>query len=592
MKKVLSVFLVCILLLSTMTIAMAEFANGTFTGTGNGLMGEIEVSVTVVEGKITDIQVVNSSETQDISDPAYEEISKAIIDNQSTQVDMVSGATFTSEGFIAAIENALGLREEKEDAGIPFEKIDVIVIGAGMAGLTTATRAAELGMNVLVLEQTGSVGGTAMVAGGTLLGAGTKMQKDANIEDDPELCYADFVRLGGAGNFNEEIARTFSEISGEAVDWLDEMGTDFGDREPYFGVYQPLNVARNYSGKGGASAFTTTLNSELEKYIDQKNAYISFNTTVTNLLTDETTQAIVGCEALLQDGSKVEYFAPATVICTGGYAGSEELLLKYNFDNVLTTAPAFVSGDGYKWLEELDAAFTNMDFCTAYAGGIPTGENFRDFSYFAVQNGSLWIDVNGNRMADEVGGDSKVKSDAWSYSEENIVYTVFSQEMILEDAKIFSSGPWGSVKEEFEPFMASLIENGLGWQADTVEELAEKVGLPVEAFVQTINNYNDGCKAGEDAFGRTVLTPMENGPFYGVKTVPYVMITSGGPMMNEKCEVYNSQGLIIEGVYIAGEIVGMANVGGLNSIGGMGHSNCLIWGKQAAEVIYEKLQQQ
>lgn len=587
-KKLLSALLVCIMVFSMAVVAGAEFNNGIHTGTGNGLMGEIEVAVTVAEGKITEIEVVTSSETADISTPAYEQITQQVIANQNLEVDMVSGATFTSKGFVEAIEDALDLKEDVKDTGIPFEKTDVIVIGAGMAGLSTAARAAQLGLNVLVLEQTGSVGGTAMVAGGTLLGAGTKMQAKANIEDDPELCFADFVRLGGAGTFNEEIARTFSEISGEAVDWLDDMGTDFGDREPYFGVYQPLNIARNYSGKGGASAFITALNGELEKHIDKKKVYISYNTTVTGLVTDEE-GTVVGCNATLRDGTKAEYLAPATVICTGGYAGSEELLKKYNFDNVLTTAPAFVSGDGFKWLEELNAAFTNMDFCTAYAGGIPTSDDFRDFGYFAVQNGCLWIDINGNRMADEVGGDSKVKSDTWSDAEENIVYTVFSEEMILQDAKIFSTGPWGSVQEEFEPFMNQLIEKGLGWQGDTIEELAEKAGLPKEAFVATINSYNEGSAAGVDEFGRTQLTPMENGPFYAVKTVPYVMITSGGPMMNDMCEVYNTDGLVIEGVYIAGEIVGMANVGGLNSIGGMGHSNCLVWGKQAAEVISEKL---
>lgn len=108
------------------------------------------------------------------------------------------------------------------------------------------------------------------------------MQKEAGIEDDPDLCFADFVRLGGAGNFNEEIAREFAEISGEAVDWLDDLGTDFGDRVPYFGVYQPLNVARNYSGKGGARAFVVSLYAELEKYFST-NAYMMLNTYVTVL---------------------------------------------------------------------------------------------------------------------------------------------------------------------------------------------------------------------------------------------------------------------------------------------------------------------
>lgn len=587
MRKFLSLLLALTMVFTMAVVtANAEFADGTYTGAGNGLMGPINVTVTVEGGKITQIEI--NSHSENAGDAAIAAIPQAIIDSQSCDVDIVSNATFTSNGIIEAVKDALGLLEKTEDAGIPFEKADVIVIGAGMAGMTTATRAAQLGLNVLVLEQAANVGGSAMVAGGTLLGCGTKMQKEAGIEDDPELCFADFVRLGGAGTFNEEIARVFSEISGESVDWLDDLGCDFGDREPYFGVYQPLNVARNYSGNGGASAFIAALSKELDNYIG-KNAYVSLNTYVEGLLVDEN-GVVIGCRAKLADGSEVEYTAPATVVCTGGYGGSEELLNKYNFANVLTTSPTCVTGDGYAWLEELNAAFTNMDFCTSYAGGIATGDNFRDFSYFDTQNGALWINTAGERMADEVGADSHVKSETWANSDQNIVYTVFSSEMLIPDAKVFSNGPWGSVKQEFDPFMEMLIEKGLAWKADSVEELAEKAGLPVDTFAATIAAYNEGCKTGNDPFGRTQqLVAMENGPFYAVKTIPYVMITSGGPMMNTDCQVINNDGLAIEGVYIAGEIVGMANVGGLNSIGGMGHGNCLVWGKHAAEVIAAKL---
>lgn len=592
MRKILSLMMALIMALSLSPMAMAEsFTDGTYTGSGKGMMGNIEVSVTVEGGKITAVEVTAQSETAGISDPALESIPQAIVDAQSWEVDVVAGATFTSNGIMEAVKNAITGEGDtaEEPAEIPFEQADIIVIGAGMAGMTAATRAAELGLNVLVLEQTGSVGGSAMVAGGTLLGCGTKMQEEAGIEDDPDLCFADFVRLGGAGNFNEEIAREFSEISGEAVDWLDELGTDFGDREPYFGVYQPLNVARNYSGNGGASAFITALSNELDNYIG-KNAYIALNTRVDELITDES-GAVVGVKATAADGSQVEYYAPATAICTGGYGGSEELLKQYNFDNVLSTSPSFVTGDGYRWLEELGAAFTNMDFCTAYAGGIRTNpENFFDFNYFNVTNGCLWVDVNGNRMANETGADSKVKSDSWSYAEQNLVYTVFSKEMLIPDAMVFSGGAWGSVPEDFDTFMAELIEQGIAFQADTVEELAEKAGLPVDAFTATIAAYNEGCATGNDPFGRTEqLVAMENGPFYAVQTMPYVMITSGGPMMNVDCQVVRTDGTIIEGAYIAGEIVGMANVGGHNSIGGMGHGNCLTWGKKVAEVVAEKL---
>lgn len=580
MRRLVSIVLVAAMVLS-FAVAYGEYADGVFSGVGAGLMGDITVSVTVEGGKITGVEVVSHEESAGISDPAVEGIPAAIVEAQSPDVDVVAGATLTSKGIIAAVKDALGLTEE--DGGIPFEQPDVIVIGAGMAGLTAAARSAELGLNVLVVEQTGNVGGSAMVAGGTLLGNNTKMQKEAGIEDSPELAFADFVRLGGVGRFNEELARKYTEISGAAVDWLDDLGCDFGNREPYFGVYAPLNVARNYSGNGGGSAFITALYGGLEPYLG-KNAYIAYNTKVTDLLTDES-GAVVGVKAIAADGSEVTYTAPATIICTGGYGGSEAVLKQYNFDNVLTTSPKFVSGDGYIWLEKLDAVFTNMDVCAAYAGAIPSGDFFT-FNYFNTTNGSLWIDIHGKRMANESGADSTVKSLAWTNADENIVYTVYSDEMILEGKSVFNASGFGGPIEDTDSIMTALLEKGVAWKADTIEDLAKAVGLPVEAFAATIAEYNAGCAAGADAFGRTDLTPMEKGPFYAVKTVPFVMLTNGGPMMNADCQVYRKDGTLIGGAYIAGELVGMSNVG---AIGGSAHGNCLVWGKQAAEVIAAKL---
>lgn len=197
------------------------------------------------------------------------------------------------------------------------------------------------------------------------------------------------------------------------------------------------------------------------------------NTYVTGLVTNDE-GAVIGAKARLADGTETTLLAPATVICTGGYAGNEELLNKYNFENVLSTSPACVTGDGYAWLEELGAPLTNMDFCTAYAGGIPTSDDFRSFGYFNATNGALWINTNGERMADETGADSHVKSETWANAPHNIVYTVFSSEMLIPDAKVFSTGAWGSVKEEFDPYVESLIEKGLAWKADTIRRAGGK----------------------------------------------------------------------------------------------------------------------
>ena len=163
MRKFLSLLLALVMVLCCIP-AVAETADGVYEGTGAGLNGAIKVSVTVSGGKITEVKVLEHSETAGISDPAIEKIPAAIVEAQSADVDIVSGATFTSKGIIEAVKNALNPDEAKE-ATMPFEQPDILVIGAGMAGLATAARAAELGLNVLVVDQAATYGGSANVAG-------------------------------------------------------------------------------------------------------------------------------------------------------------------------------------------------------------------------------------------------------------------------------------------------------------------------------------------------------------------------------------------------------------------------------------------
>lgn len=134
MRKILSLMMALVMALSLSPMAMAEsFTDGTYTGSGKGMMGNIEVSVTVEGGKITAVEVTSQSETAGISDPALETIPQAIVDAQSWEVDAVAGATFTSNGIMEAVKNAITGEGDtaEEPAEIPFEQTDIIVIGAG-----------------------------------------------------------------------------------------------------------------------------------------------------------------------------------------------------------------------------------------------------------------------------------------------------------------------------------------------------------------------------------------------------------------------------------------------------------------------------
>ena len=584
--------ILCLMLAACLMLCGTVLAqDGTFTGSAAGMGGAVNVTVTVEGGKIVSVEVGEHSETPGISDPAIEQIPAAIVEAQSTDVEGVSGATVTSEAIKQAVAAALsGEVEEAQAVEIPFEQPDVIVIGAGMAGLTAAVRASELGANVLVFEQMPKVGGSAAVAGGSIVGAETIIEKEAGIEDSVDLLYADFPRLGGEGNFNPEVARKFAERAGTAVDWLDTyVGVNFGERSPTYGSYEPLNVNRVHfavpadgdvsrsSGKGG-SGFIMALMNKLDGFIDAGTACLLLETQVTDILIED--GAIVGVVASV-NGESREFRAPSTVIATGGYGHNEAWLKEFNFTNVATSTPASATGSGYDFARKAGAVFTGMDFCTAYGGAIPvTGFTKSLAANLYTNPGPIWVGLDGERFTDETKADSKVRSDAWTAAKENKVFVVYTEDVINPEMPMITGAQDPAAK------LAELVEEGkYVFKADTVAELAAKAGIDADALVKTVETYNADCAAGKDSvFGReSELRAMDKGPYYAIMTIPYVLITSGGPRINADAQMINEAGEAIPGAYLAGEIVGMGNVCGHTTIGGIGHGNCATWGMIAAE---------
>lgn len=211
-RKLLSVVLALAMLLSIAGMALAQTADGTYEGVAQGMGGDVKVSVTVSGGVITDVTVLSQNETVGISDPALKSIPAAIVEANSTEVDAAAGATVTSEAIKTAVQNALdGVQEEEAaEVVVPFDHIDVIVVGGGLGGLAATVRASELGANVLLIEQTSKLGASGLLSGGSLVGVNTRIEAENSIEDSVELMLEDFDRLGGKGMNNPTLAKTFA----------------------------------------------------------------------------------------------------------------------------------------------------------------------------------------------------------------------------------------------------------------------------------------------------------------------------------------------------------------------------------------------
>lgn len=583
-KVFLSLLLVLALLVGLVpAVAETTLTDGTYTGTGKGMHSNIAVTVTVEDGAITSVTVDSQDETPGVSNPAFEQIPAAIVAAGNTDVDTVAGATLTSNGIIEAVNNALNGTTEETSTELTIEP-DMIVVGSGMAGLVATARGVELGLNVLVLEQSVRTGGCIHYAGGTVSGAGFKIQKENGVEDTPEAFYADIEALGGEGEFNEALAKRHTEEAGAAIDWLDEdLGVDFGDRSLVGGAYtamQTLRVTRalgSYS-MGAANAYLDPLNERLEQAIADGKAQIMYNTKVTELLVEG--DKCVGVKA-----GDLEFRAPSVVLATGGYSYNEDLLKMAGFENVISCAPSTSDGSGFLLAQAVGGVFDNMDeIVNYYGGGIPT--NGFDM-YYQVNNsypGMIYVNAQGDR----VGAEESATSAMWYGKEESKLYAVISSNMIdkeqafikhpMMNSAVLENNGWDKLEE-------LAAEGNCVYKADTLEELAEMIGA--ENLTATVEAYNKDVAAGEDtAFGRSPesMVAFEEGPYYAVVTVPYVWSgTSGGVRANEDGYLQREDGSVITGLSLAGEILGPSNILGKINFGGINHSMCATWGIIAAE---------
>lgn len=564
-------------------------ADGDFIGEGEGYGGPIQVKLTVKDGAIEAVEVLSHSETPDIGTKAVEALPAKIVEAQGTEVEVVAGATVSSQGILAAVADAISQADGTKETVVAdlIENPDVIVVGGGMAGLRAALEAADKGAKVQLFEKTGKLGGA--VGGSTLSGANTKIQQDAGITTDTaEKFFDDFVRLNEgykqrnpdvSYSWNEDLGRYYAEHSGQVIDWMDANGFDMGDRTPSQPtLYEPLSEMRVYVGK--RVTYHERLIDMLQPHVDSGLVNIALNTKVDELVLDG--DAVVG--VLLADGREIK--AKSTILATGGYGYSEELVKQYNgFESFTSMAAAHATGDGFVMAEKAGAYLRNMDYISAYAGGLKAPEDglatrlsirVKDFPYI------IFVNADGERFVDELGNEDGSSYDAITqWWKKGKVYIVLDQGMV--DALKADGMTLITRDADWTQFEDQLQKGNVIFSGSTPEEVAAKVGVDGTKLAATIDRYNGFAAAGkDDDFGRTrLMKEFTGGTYYIAETTPYIMMTFGGPDMNDKAEVLREDGTVIAGLYQAGEIVGTGNAFGRTTIGGTGNTGALVWGELA-----------
>ncbi len=547
---------------------------GTYKAVAQGNNGPVTVEVTVSTDTITAVKVVSHSETPSIGGPAVERIPAAIVANQSLKIDAVTGATNTSKAILAAVEEAA------KQAGVDVEALknidvatgkpaqdqnlvaDVVVIGAGGAGMSAALEAKDQGAGkVILLEKMAAIGGTTFTSQGLIGAYDSNLQKEKGVELTFDQMY-DNLMSNASYHLDPALTTVTLKKSGETVNWLsDRVKMDINDVKVGYGPLQMMHTVKG-GGTGMAEPFDAALKGA--------GVEVMLETRATELVTDAA-GAVIGVRAE-SNGAKVEISAKSVVIATGGYAYNPELTAMLTPELAGTWGIGFpgATGDGLIMASKVGALLTHTDDMMCV---------LKDYEIMSEHNGTSATANNSFKGLKDmimVGAEGKrfVNEQDQGYMSQKLNSPIFDQ--MHKDGLGYV---WCITRKSTVDANARLARP-LGMEyitADTAEELAGKLGVPAEALAKTLADYNGYVEAGYDAEFRRNADEMAKieGTLVAVPLVPCEIITYGGVARNDKAEVIRADGNAIPGLFVAGEA--SAN----SAYMGFTLTNCFTWGRIA-----------
>ena len=568
MKKLLSCILALALVLCSTAVMAEGFTAGTYTGTAQGFGGEITATVTLSDSEMTAIDVVGEGETAGLGSVAIEQLPGKMLAAQTPNVDAMSGATVTSEAIMAAVTAALAtagvdassLQAKTAADGERAEETldaDVVVIGAGGAGMAAAITAHEAGRNVVILEKMPYAGGNTTKSTGGMNAAETSVQAALGIEDSVQT-FIDDTMTGGKNVNDLALVTAMAEHSAEAIDWLDSIGAPL----PEVSFSGGATNKRIHRPEGGAAVGPYLVEKLLAK-IDAEGIQVLYNTKATELVVDG--GAVVGVKA---EGDGVNYTvnAKAVVLATGGFGANLEMCAAYNpaLAGFVTTNSPCATGDGIVMAQAAGAATVDMEQIQIH----PTV--YQETSLMVTESvrggGAILVNVAGERFINEMET-RDVVSAAEIAQEGGYAYLVFDQ-----------------AQRDNLSAINNYVSNGLTVQADTIEALATEMGVDAVSLKATVETWNKAVAEKNDAaFGRTTGMDVDISvaPFYAIQIAPGIHHTMGGVKIDTKTEVLDSEGAAIPGLFAAGEVTG--GVHGANRIGGNAVADIIVFGRIAGE---------
>ena len=545
------------------------------TGVGQGRNGPVEVEITATADRIYGIRVLNHQESDGIGTEAARLLPGKIYESQSLLVDSISGATISSDAIKEAIVNALssgGFDPEvfmvEVAAAAPVERTpvtldcDVVVVGAGGAGLTASVLATQQGQKVILLEKMPFVGGNSLRAEGGMNAAGTNLEKELGLDDSTvENFTEDTLRLGHY-LADPELVRTLAENSSDAIEWLKTVDATFTGVKATGGCEGRKYLHQPEGGVAVGEYLVAKLKTQVEKLgID-----VRVNTKATEILMDNG-QAV----GVLAEDAEHTYTinAKSVVLTTGGFGANFELMASFDpsLANAVTTNHSGAQGDGIMMAQAIGADTVDMDQIQLHPTVIQSDGSLVSESFRSL--GAIVVNTQGKRFVNDLAG-RDVVSQAELKQPDGYCFIIFDQNLVDHLA-----------------LSKRFIDGGYTISGKTYEELAKNMGLSVEAqqnFVNTMDTWNQSVANGlDEEFGRNngMDDDLSTAPYYAIKIAPGIHHTMGGIKINTSAEVIDTDGNVIPGLFAAGETTG--GIHGGNRVGGNAVCDFIVFGRIAGQ---------
>lgn len=546
-----------------------------YDGAAQGFAGEIKVSVFVDNGTITEITYQTEGETPSIGGSAIKSLRTKILKTQNTQIDAISGATYTSKGFLNAVNAALAaggvVADGSHSGNVVTEDYeataDVVVVGGGGAGMTAAITVAENGKKVILLEKSDILGGNTSRASSGMNAAETHYEAEQGIEDSVELFIEDTMKSGKEIN-DPELVRTLAENTSDAIDWLDKENAPLSGPLGTMGGLSAKRTHRPTDAEGNVTSVGNFLVSALGVRLEELGIETVTGATVNKIIMED--GKACGVSGVGSYGEKITVHANAVIVATGGFGGNMDRIVQLRPDlaGYISTNVATASGDAVDFLGEVGADFVDMEQIQLHPTVIPTdgalvGEALRG-------DGAILVNREGVRFTNETGTRDAVSAAEVAQTGGN-VWLIANQEMYEGSAVI-----------------KKLDKSGYLVKGDTLEELASAMEFDANAtasLLQTVEAWSSYVASGIDPdFSRdigTPLTDLSSGPYYAVNVGPGIHHCMGGVKINSDAQVISTDGTPIPGLYAAGEVTG--GIHGANRLGGNAVADIVVFGRIAGE---------